>query len=225
MAKKMALVPAEMLNQLKDAPLMTQMSALDEDMGKILQHKQMSTDLKFRRYQDALQRYQGFVTERDAPSRPPPPPPETFDANISKDLLLPGIPQQKMRNAKLLADFIKNIPELSVTDRNEIRINGETIANSNIIDLFADLTRDRRGGPPPRGMHEFVTLLQNHNVPMEAIGNHKRRETIEMSPPRNRRRRQSSPEFTPQRQSSRIAHQGPRRNYKTMHDGTPWERL
>ena len=237
MARKMALIPAEMLGQMKETPLIMQMSALDQDMGQILQNKQLSTDMKFLKYQDALQRYHIMVNDRDKPVHQVQAPPEQATARkIPRELLLRSIPQQKLRNAKLLADFIETIPELSVSERNEIQINGATIENSNIIDLFSDLTRDRRGGPIPRGHDRFVALLHDHNVPLEAIGNQRRRETFNTpvsstanTPTSNNRRRHRQPsldsidELITPRQSRRLVQQGPKRNFAQMHRG--WQNL
>jgi hypothetical protein len=175
MAKRMALVPADMMGHIKEAPMLTQITALDREMGSILNNKGLSTDMKFRQYQDALQRYQMLLHERDKPAVPPPP---IDNQKLPKELLLRDVPNQKKKKAKLLFDFIENIPELSVTRRNEIQINGETIENSNIVDIFADLTLDRQRVAPLRGFREFVTLLQRHNVPLEAIGNRRRREAL-----------------------------------------------
>ncbi len=165
MAKKMALVPADMLGQIKEAPLLTQISNLDRGMGSILQNKQLSTDAKFHQYQDALQRFQMLQHERDRPASVP------KETKLPKELLL-DVPAQKKKKARILFDFIENIPELDVNRRNEVIISGETIENSNIVDLFAALTLDRQ--EQPRGFQEFSALLRRNNVPMEAIGNRQR---------------------------------------------------
>ena len=179
MAKRMTLIPADMLGQMQQMPVLSHLSALDTDMNRILLDKHLSTDVKFKHYQDALQRYQMGM-------QPPPPlpaqPVETAAVATTKlfpkQQLLVNIPKQKQRSAKMLAEFIENIPELSLTAKNEIRINNETIPNSNIVDLFGDLTRDRQVGPLPHGYQQFTELLNEYNVPLEAIGNRKRRDSI-----------------------------------------------
>ena len=228
----MTLVPADMLGQIREMPLITHMSNLDLEMDKILQDKQLPMEQKFRQYQTALYRYQVSQHERDKPKIKEQLP-VVESKRFPKEQLLADVPRQKQRNARLLVEFIENIPELSLTDKNEIRINNETIPNSNIIDLMADLTRDRREGPPPRGFQEFSALLHEHNVPLEAIGNRKRRETMtpQMSetntPVRRHRRQESLDDETPiiERKSSRIAKLGPRQNYASIERGQRWDRL
>ena len=176
----MTLIPADMLGQMQEMATLSHMSALDSDVNRILQDKYLSTDVKFKHYQDALQRYQMGSQPRAMPPLPPPAATHPVEAvnNFPKQQLLANIPKQKQRSAKMLADFIENIPDLSLTAKNELRINNETIPNSNIVDLFGDLTRDHQADPVPRGYEQFTELLNAYNVPLEAIGNRKRRESI-----------------------------------------------
>ena len=175
MAKRMALVPMDFVAQTKEAPLLNQLSTLDKEMETVLKDSG-STDLKFRKYQDALRRYQHLTNVRDegkiaAPQR------------IVEDEILPSLPaqqiirnmpNQKQRSAKILLDFLATLPELAISDNNEIIIDGNSVKNSNIHDLVADLTRDKLGDPP-RGFNEFFKLLKRRNVPMEAIGSQRRK--------------------------------------------------
>lgn len=161
--------------QTKEAPLLNQLSTLDKEMETVLKDSG-STDLKFRKYQDALRRYQHLTNVRDegkiaAPQR------------IVEDEILPSLPaqqiirnmpNQKQRSAKILLDFLATLPELAISDNNEIIIDGNSVKNSNIHDLVADLTRDKLGDPP-RGFNEFFKLLKRRNVPMEAIGSQRRK--------------------------------------------------
>ena len=73
----MALVPADMLGQIREAPLLTHMSQIDKEMNNIVQNNEMSTDMKFKMYQDALRKYHVLTHERDnethiAEQQPPP---------------------------------------------------------------------------------------------------------------------------------------------------------
>ena len=183
MAKRMTLIPADMLGQMQQMPVLSHLSALDTDMNRILLDKHLSTDVKFKHYQDALQRYHMGLQPPPLPQQPATQPVETESVAAApklfpKQQLLVNIPKQKQRSAKMLAEFIENIPELSFTAKNEIRINNETIPNSNIVDLFGDLSRDRQVGPLPYGYRQFTELLNEYNVPLEAIGNRKRCDSI-----------------------------------------------
>ena len=204
-AKRMALVPADMLGQIREAPLLTHMSQIDKEMNNIVQNNEMSTDMKFKMYQDALRKYHVLTHERDnqthiAEQQPPlaaaaaaqPGAAAARSAaaartpgakRVPTDALLRDLPKQKKKNAKLLMEGLERMPELSLSDKNEIRINGDTIENSNIYDLVSDLTRDRKHNvPPPRGHQQLMTLIRQHNLPMLAIGNQQRRNALYTPP-------------------------------------------
>ena len=171
----MALVPVP--------PLVTQISTLDQEMSNILENKQLSTDVKFHRYQDALQRYKIMSTDREVPKKE--------ESKTALPNLLRDIPTQKKRKAKILYEFLETLPEFGINDKNEIIIGDHVIGNSNIVDVFADLALDRRTNELPRGSQQLVTHLKKHNVPLEAIGNASRRELFEEPVVRVRRNRGS----------------------------------
>ena len=175
MAKRMALVPLEMagtdyyqrMGQVQEAPLLNKLAGLDAEMGNILRDASMSDDLKFKKYQDALRRYQHFSDVRD--ERPKQQQlPDPIQSSASQQII-GNMPRPKQRSARILLDFMDRIPELSVNARNEIAINDNVIKHSNVHDLVSDLTRDKKG-PKPIGYKELAQLLKDHNIPMDAIG-------------------------------------------------------
>lgn len=192
----MSLVPTDMLGHMQATPILTQLSTLDNDMSAILKNKDLPTDAKFRQYQGALQRYQMLVRKRDKVPR------VEKKKSLPKDQLL-DMPNYRKGKANILYQFIENIPELTVNERNEIQINGKTIQNSNIVDIFAALTLDRKMETPPRGFQEFFELLRRHNVPLEAIGNQRwRNELTSSSSSTTSDRNTSSSPFTTSRRGS-----------------------
>ncbi len=181
MAKKMALVPLDLVSHTEDAPLLNQLASLDNEMKSILLEN-TGNDLKLRKYQDALRKYQQLTESRTAKKDPPPQPPpvtepEVREAALPREQIIRNMPAQKQRSAKILLDFMGTIPELEVSNQNEIIINGNTVRHSNIHDLVSDLTRDKKGAPP-RGHPELARLLKAHNVPLEAIGSQHRKNTF-----------------------------------------------
>ena len=182
MAKRMALVPFEMagadyyqrMGQVQEAPLLSKLAGLDQEMGNILRDSNMSNDLKFRKYQDTLRRYQHFTDVRDEKPRQQLP---VTDTTLPSQQIVQNMPKPKQRNARVLLDFMDSIPELSVNDRNEIVIDGNVIRHSNFHDLVSDLTRDKKG-PQPTGFDELAHLLKEHNVPMDAIGSVHRKNAL-----------------------------------------------
>ena len=235
MAKRMALVPMDMVSQMKDAPLLGQLSALDKEMEDILRET-TSNDLKLRKYQDALRRYHQLTDIRDeTPVKQTITVEEEEVPAIPHQQIIRNMPAQKQRSAKILLDFLETMPELSVNDRNEISIHGKLVKNSNIHDLVSDLTRDTRGRPP-KGLNELTRALKVRNVPLTAIGSSHRKTlfteeepTSSMSsivlpsiaPSVRSRRPLSSEDFEMPRKSPRISRQGPRQNFAHMLDG--WE--
>ena len=172
----MALVPMDFASHTKEAPLLNQLSSLDKEMQMVLSDS-ASTDVKFKKYQDAIRRYQHFTDVRD--EKVPVPPTNTRREEqilpaLPAQQIIRNMPNQKQRSARILLDFLGNIPELGISNNNEIIIDGNTVKNSNIHDLVSDLTRDTRSARP-RGSNEFTQLLRAKNVPLEAIGSSRRK--------------------------------------------------
>ena len=255
MAKRMALVPMDIMNQMKEMPLLNQLSNLDKEMESILRDTAASNDMKFLKYQDTLRRYQQLTDVRDQPLQPIQPvqshPVNREKVTLPSEQIIRNMPVQKQRSAKILLDFLATVPELSVNDRNEIVIDGNVVRKSNIHDLVSDLTRDQRG-PTPRGFNELAHTLKTHNVPLMAIGSTRRRNTFAGEPPSSvssKRSRQPSNMRTlsiedfpshsapiddddewevskPRKKSRRVSAQGPQQNYAKVQKGYGlWENV
>ena len=172
-------------------------SALDSDMSAILRDKNLSADVKYAQYQDAIQRHRiasfrgqqfppqqlqqrqqqqqqqqqqqpSYKRERTAFDK--------VEMNIEE--LLRNIPDNKKTSARQLLNFLASLRQFSVNGRHEIQLNDETIVNSNLSELLREISIDRRrtvNQQTPEGYHQFMNLLSQTNVPLNAIGSERHR--------------------------------------------------
>ena len=177
-------------------------SALDSDMSAILQDKNLSIDVKYAKYQDAIIRHRMSSYQRQYPQQVYKRP-RTIHDSVEMDVekLLRSIPEQKKKSARMLINFLTALPQFSVNGQNEIQLNGETIENTNIIELLREFSIDRKTMPisPPKGYHQFMDLLIQSNVTPEAIGSERHRQQMSVGDESGRRdpshiRRESSPQ-------------------------------
>jgi hypothetical protein len=175
MAKKMALIPIEMLEQVR-APSLTPLTnpvkdqttkGMDE-MRVLLQDNTLPDDVKLSRYKEAVSNYSNYGDKLLAKSTPPSaplesPPPSLFD----------GIPRTLRPPADALMGELEKYPEKIAWDRNsrEVTINGRLLRGSNIVDLVGNVIRSRKNEKVPLHANEFLQTLAQLNVPEEFIKN------------------------------------------------------
>ena len=200
MARKMALIPAEMIPQqnlqqyLPNAPLLGQLSSLDHQMKSILEDRMNSSENKIQQYYNALRRYDTMQESARGPipvrierasGKYPIPPPEqregelaVVDLPVPENELLENVPKAQRQKAKILIKHIKENPNISWNSEREMVYNGRRVPNSNIIDLVSDITRNRKRQVPATGWEEFAHALMERNIPREAVANDQRWEYI-----------------------------------------------
>ncbi len=188
--RKMALIPADLAAQLslqqhtQDAPALSQLSNLDQQMRTILDDKSLSTDLKFKQYYNTLHHY-GALKENAEQT----PIPVRIQDNAIKSQqaiqlptnetdLLATVPLAQKRGARLLLKYVRENPEIEWNAAKELIYKGDRIPRSNIFDLISDASRSRKNAVPPIGWQEFADALTAQNVPGDAIGNKHRWEYI-----------------------------------------------
>ncbi len=190
MVRKMALIPADVAAQFslqqhtQEAPTLSQLSNLDQQMKTILEDRSLATDLKFKQYYNTLHRY-GALKENAEQT----PIPVKIHENTTKTRqtaqlptdesdLLTAVPLAQRRGARLLLKYIRENPEMEWNEAKELVYRGERIARSNIYDLISDASRTRKNAIPPIGWRQFANALMEQNVPENAIGNQNRWEYI-----------------------------------------------
>lgn len=165
--KRMLLMPQSNL----PSPLFSKLSRLDGEMTTILNQANLDDETKASAYSQVLSKYMSTKNQYARPTSIPiiDVPSKTTSSNAT-DLQLTPIPRPYKKKAQSLVDHIEKSPNISWNQRNEIIIDGETLANSNIIDLIDDLVRPK-SKRDPRGIHDFVQALKKDNIPESLINN------------------------------------------------------
>lgn len=192
MARKMALIPAEMANNSNSTafhtpsgPTLNQMSRLDQQMKAVLEDSSVSPEMKLQQYYSTLRRYdtlQENATHIPVPvqiqEKPPPmqtsPVTGVVSLPVEESEILDQVPKTQKQNARLLLNYVKENPQLSWNKNKEMVHNGVVVKGSNIFDLVSDFTRNRKNQPPAQGWRQFTNALITQNIPRGAVGNNQR---------------------------------------------------
>lgn len=165
-------------------PVVTQLSNLDQDMKEILESPNLTVDEKYNRYYKTFSRYGQlqntvFPTPQiPAPAVPPPQPdlqqqqqpaPPAAEVPVVEKNLLDSLPKTSRKKGRMLLEHFKHKKDIRWADTGELVINGAPLPKSNITDLVHFFTRNRPTVVPPSGAKELADLLQETNVPMEAV--------------------------------------------------------
>ena len=181
--KQRILVPYESVARLHDTPTsspQTQMNSLDTEMNYILQQTYADDSEKWKRYNETLQRYLHFANEA---RKPIPIEIKSVEDDSSQPVsmrqqLASVIPKTYKDQALKIHDYLTSTGSPVTWDRTgAVSIQGTVLRQSNIIDLISDLTRSRKNFEP-EGVTDFVQALANMNIPMDLIGNEKRRTAL-----------------------------------------------
>lgn len=186
--KKMILVPHESVERMRD-PLpstpRTQMASLDTEMDYILRKEYADASEKWKKYNEVLQRYLFFANESRKPismelksvtdSKEETKP----DPNPMRKHLSDVIPKTLKDQAVKIFDYLSRDGTLVTWDTaGEVFIKGIRVPHSNIIDLISDLTRSRKNFNP-QGVDSFMGALARMNIPLDLVGNQRRRAAIQ----------------------------------------------
>src|SRR5579872_4614615 len=142
-------------------------SAMDRDMQAVLESKADDYE-KWMRYRQTLQRYLQFQSEQRKPIALDlgPADPEPLP---SFDHVLQTVPKAMRAKTELLAKYMFG-EGIKWNERGELVADGESVANTNYIDLINDVSRKRQH-IRPRGRERLRELISKLNIPQEWIGN------------------------------------------------------
>jgi hypothetical protein len=176
--KKMILVPHDTVARLHDTPTatpQTQMSSLDTTMTQIMRQQYADDSEKWKKYNEALQRYLHFAGETRKPltlelST------EQSSSSAVREQLYSVMPKKYKEQAVKIYDYLANSP-LTWDTTGAVSVDGTLIPQSNIIDLISDLTRSRKHFIP-HGSTQFIQALGRINIPLDLIGNEHHRTAI-----------------------------------------------
>ena len=183
--KRMVLVPEDAVNRyeqrqrLETSPIMSNMMHKDTQMLNVLQRDGMSDDQKQKLFNAKLERYLELRQQKDS---------QIPSVRVVKDEKEQPVPEPAMPNAGVvdsmppyirqratsLLNRLKARPEVITWDKTgQVKIEGETIPNSNISDLVSDAMRSRKDFNRT-GAKEFFQALSKLNVPKDLVRNENR---------------------------------------------------
>ena len=177
--KRMVLIPEDALHRYEqrqrlDTSLITSnMMQKDTDMSNVLQRSDMDDDEKQKLYHANLERYLNLRRQKDGqiPSVRITPVKMT---RLPDTTIVDHIPQNIRSRATALLTRLKARPDvISWDDSGEVKLEGETILQSNISDLISDAVRGRKNFDPT-GAKEFFRVLSKMNVPRDLVRNERR---------------------------------------------------
>jgi hypothetical protein len=199
--KKMVLVPHELLSNLKasqmrsnrhEEGLVERLEDLDSEMSSVLNSKD-SVDVKFKLYQQALQRYLNLKDElrkpvylqidaqpvmvdvekttTDAAVGPNVASGET-QTRLQLDAVLNSIAPTYRNQAHRLVQHLENSNAVDWNAAGELVIGGQRVLHSDIREIVKELSRKRhKAAAPPSGFDVFAGELMKTNIPHNAIVN------------------------------------------------------
>ncbi len=172
----MALVPFETLSRVRTSldvlkvPNESQVSKNMNEMSKILANESLSRTEKMNRFNEELNDYTIFADKVlnptiASPTIPSPPAttPQTFNA----------LPKTFRENANALMEELKKYPTIIDWDpvSQEVRVKGEALKGSNIVDLIGHVMRSRKTARVPTHSDSFIKTLADLNIPEEFVRN------------------------------------------------------
>lgn len=151
-------------------------SELDREMTHLLNNKSLGDQDKWEQYQQVLQRYLHFATQKRKPIQLP-----VVEMDVNDDRQTNSV----LGNEQIVETFTKNYKKdarnflkfldgkkdlISWDDDGVVYIHREKIPHSNIIDLLHDVIRVRKSIQPP-GWEQLLQILKEINIPNEFVTN------------------------------------------------------
>ena len=169
----------EQKQKLKTSPIMKNMINTDTDMTNILQCTDVDDTEKEKLYAN-LERYLNFrqqkdsqtptvqiapsATNKEEPSHP-------NNAQLSDAVVVEHIPKTMRPRATAILNRLKERPDIITWDKTgEVKLEGESIPQSNISDLISDALRARKNFNPT-GSKEFFCALSKINMLTDLVRN------------------------------------------------------
>lgn len=155
----------------------TNLSRLDKDMSEILNSREIQDEReRWKLYNQVLQRYLHFVDNAQNGKRSDNSV-KAADAfsDITDSVISDTVPAKYKRKAVNLLIHLRPLRtsnHLTWDNKGVVTLDGETVKESNIIDLINEAMRERKAFNP-KGKAQFAAFLRRHNIPREFIGNEK----------------------------------------------------
>ena len=142
--------------------------------------------------------------------------PESISSKINQRIM-DSVPTTMKKKTRLLMSMLQDHPNLSWDEDGTVKMYGQPIPGSNIIDLVNDVLRQRKG-IEPTGWQPFAEGLKAMNVPQDFVGNTKRWEWMhrskELDLPSSSPQEEEEDVFKTPLQSKKRSHITPKRSIK-----------
>ena len=162
---------------------MADMIHKDTQMSDILRRDDMTNDQKQKLYNANLERYLELRQQKDSEissvrvvgkKEEEQQPPQPQQEQLADTTIVEPIPKTMRDRATALLNRLKTRSDLISWDKSgQVKIEGETIPDSNISDLVSDALRSRKGFNPA-GAKEFFQTLSKMNMPKDLVRNQQR---------------------------------------------------
>lgn len=176
-ARKMVLVPHEVMSRLEDRRDGPNDSALDAEMHRILNDKSIADESeKWKQYQQVLRRFLHVANVNRQPVTLPILEKEEAKTEIPAldyDLIVESLPLAYRNESRGLLRTLNRLgPDVVRWDANgTVYVNNERVPGSNIVDIAQSIVRARRTTHLPPGWTEVMSVLRDANVPSSYLGN------------------------------------------------------
>ena len=188
-AKRMVLVPEDAMRRYEQRqrfetpPIVSSLMDADIDMTDILQRTDIPDGEKQKLYAANLERFLDLKRQKDGQIPTVRIASKEEKPSLSTEKIIEHIPKTMRTRAAALVSKLKARPDVISWDQTErVKIEGQTIPNSNISDLVSNAMRERKNFNPV-GSREFFRTLNEINVPRDLIRNEgKRKQTEAISP-------------------------------------------
>ena len=165
-------------------------------MQTILEREDLSEDERLKLYDQSFTRYLNVYD--DYGPRPVAVAPEPVKQDLIDNEILESVPKTMKAKVQLLLKKMKSTPEISWNEKEELKYKGETVQESNVVELFNDVLSKRKYFNP-QGWETFGEALREANVPQDLIAYEDRWRYITQikRTPRSRKRQQSPSPIRP----------------------------
>ena len=175
---------------------MNVMDTLDKKMQTILEREDLSEDERLKLYDQSFTRYLNVYD--DYRPRPVAVATEPVKQDLIDNKILESVPKTMKAKVQLLLKKMKSSPDISWNEKEELKYKGETVQESNVVELVNDVPSKRKYFNP-QGWEIFGEALRETNVPQDLIGHEDRWRYITQTKrtPRSRKRQQSPSPIRP----------------------------
>ena len=165
-------------------------------MQTILEREDLSEDERLKLYDQSFTRYLNVYDDY----RPSPVAiaPEPVKQDLIDNEILESVPKTMKAKVQLMLKKMKRSPDISWNEKEELKYKGETVQESNVVELVNDVLSKRKYFNP-QGWETFGEALREANVPQYLIGHEDRWRYITQTKrtPRSRKRQQSPSPIRP----------------------------